>query len=169
MPKIADFGLSRQVRDEDLSGSDFELSDGRGTPSYKAPEQIAGQKAGFNLDLWAFGVILYEILTGERPFQASQRNASEQSGRLEIEGKIMRAELPARLEELPEPFRSIIKRCVVRDIHARARRADELLPLLDAALPLLEQARQARQNGAYQAAIDACNRCLLYTSPSPRD
>lgn len=158
--KIADFGLSRQVSAEDLSGSDFELSDGRGTPSYKAPEQIAGQKAGFNLDLWALGVILYEILTGERPFQVSQRNTSEQSARIEIERQIMQAEIPAKVETLAEPFRSIIKRCLVKDIHRRVRRADELLQLLDNDPNLLEKAQAARGADDFRTAIAYCQQLL---------
>src|SRR5262249_37254743 len=65
-PKIADFGLARQL-DADLR----QTADGQmvGTPAYMAPEQADGQsEVGTAADVWALGVILYECLTGKRPF-----------------------------------------------------------------------------------------------------
>jgi|GEM_PF-1728210 len=160
IPKIADFGLSKLVADEELDGSDFDLSDGRGTPSYKAPEQIEGSQVSFNLDLWAFGVILYEIMTGEKPFRADSRNSSEQSARREIEKKIVTVELPARVEEIAEPYRSMIQRCLVRDIHERARREDELLDLLDRIPELLAEANRLFTNNQYDPALGVYGQVL---------
>ncbi|MEZ0607481.1 serine/threonine-protein kinase [Fibrella sp. WM1] len=134
VPKIADFGLSKLVNGEAaLDQSDFDLSDGRGTPSYKAPEQIEGGRVSYNLDLWAFGVVLYEMLLGEKPFGADRPTDSEQRVRRTVERKIMAARLPANVEQIAEPYRTIIKRCLVRDLYQRVRRADELLDLLDSA------------------------------------
>ncbi|GAB3902396.1 hypothetical protein GCM10028803_29010 [Larkinella knui] len=153
VPKIADFGLSKLVTDEELDSSDFDLSDGRGTPSYKAPEQIEGSKVSFNLDLWAFGIILYEMLTGEKPFKADLRNTSEQSARREIEKKIITVELPARLNEIGEPYRSMIQRCLVRDIHERVRKEEELLDLLDRIPQLLDEASRLVEQQDYEQAL----------------
>ncbi|AQG82155.1 serine/threonine-protein kinase [Spirosoma montaniterrae] len=153
IPKIADFGLSKLVNDDELDSSDFDLSDGRGTPSYKAPEQIEGSRVSFNLDLWAFGVILYEMLAGEKPFRADLRNSSEQSIRREIEKKIVTVELPARVDTIQEPYRTMIRRCLVRDIHERVRKEDELLDLLDAIPQRLTEARQHMANGQYDEAV----------------
>lgn len=153
IPKIADFGLSKLVSDDELDSSDFDLSDGRGTPSYKAPEQIEGSRVSFNLDLWAFGVILYEMLTGEKPFQADLRNNSEQSARREIEKKIILVELPARLNQLADPYRAIIRRCLVRDIHERARKEEELLDLLDAIPQRLTEAQSLLTQQKYKQAL----------------
>lgn len=153
IPKIADFGLSKLVSDDELDSSDFDLSDGRGTPSYKAPEQIEGSRVSFNLDLWAFGVILYEILTGEKPFKADQRNSSEQSARREIEKKIVTVDLPVRLNNVAEPYQTMIRRCLVRDIHERVRKETELLDLLDSIPQLLNEAQKLASAMDYQAAI----------------
>ncbi|MFD1145442.1 protein kinase [Larkinella insperata] len=153
IPKIADFGLSKLVSDDELNRSDFDLSDGRGTPSYKAPEQIEGSRVSFNLDLWAFGIILYEILTGEKPFRADLRNASEQSIRREIEKKIVTVTLPDRLNELEEPYQTMIRRCLVRDIHARVRKEEELLDLLDQIPQLMQEAEKWVEQKAFEKAI----------------
>ncbi len=67
-PKVSDFGLARRL---DASG---ETRTGAilGTPAYMAPEQAEGQgkQAGPAADIWALGVILYELLTGRPPFKA---------------------------------------------------------------------------------------------------
>lgn len=160
IPKIADFGLSKLVSDDELDGSDFDLSDGRGTPSYKAPEQIEGSKVSFNLDLWAFGVILFEIMTGEKPFRVDQRNTSEQSARREIEKKIITVELPRSVEQISEPYQRIIRRCLVRDIRERVRREDELLDLLDQIPTLLTDAQTLFDRSQYDEALGVYERVL---------
>lgn len=160
IPKIADFGLSRLVTDDELDNSDFDLSDGRGTPSYKAPEQIEGSRVSFNLDLWAFGVILYEMMTGQKPFRADLRNSSEQSARREIEKKIISVELPARINQVAEPYAGMIRRCLVRDIHERVRKSTELLDLLDGIPQLLADAKRLFTNQQYTEAANLFNQVL---------
>src|SRR5438270_1357588 len=68
-PKITDFGLAKLL---DGSGGQTESGAVCGTPSYMAPEQAAGRSAeiGPAVDIHALGAILYELLTGRRPFQA---------------------------------------------------------------------------------------------------
>jgi TolB-like protein len=61
--KILDFGLAK-ARDWSLSGPSARL----GTVSYMAPEQIRGEAVDGRTDLWALGVVLYEMLTGRKPF-----------------------------------------------------------------------------------------------------
>ena len=161
IPKIADFGLSKLVTSDELDNSDFDLSDGRGTPSYKAPEQIEGSRVSFNLDLWAFGVILYEIMTGEKPFRADLRNSSEQSARREIEKKIISVEIPARIEQVAEPYATMIRRCLVRDIHERVRKETELLDLLDRIPQRLSEANAFVNNQQYAEALALFEQVLI--------
>lgn len=67
-PKVADFGLARDIGTAHLTRTGFIA----GTPCYMAPEQLAGQRDLTSaVDVWALGVILYEMLTGTLPFAGS--------------------------------------------------------------------------------------------------
>lgn len=62
--KVTDFGIARII-----SSSQTKTGVVMGSPSYMSPEQIAGKKVDGRSDLFSLGVMLYELLTGERPFQ----------------------------------------------------------------------------------------------------
>jgi serine/threonine protein kinase/WD40 repeat protein len=66
VPKIADFGLAKRTGGVDLTRTQAVM----GTPAYMAPEQAKGEAkfVGPAVDVWALGVILYECMTGKRPF-----------------------------------------------------------------------------------------------------
>ncbi|MBK8218200.1 MAG: serine/threonine protein kinase [Myxococcales bacterium] len=64
--KLLDFGIARSRHDSRLTGQG-ELF---GTPQYMAPERIKSSDTGPSADLYAFGVVFYELLTGELPFDA---------------------------------------------------------------------------------------------------
>jgi WD40 repeat protein/tRNA A-37 threonylcarbamoyl transferase component Bud32 len=72
-PKIADFGLAKQVGPERDSADRFVTQAGMvlGTPEYMAPEQANGDHPTAAIDIYALGVILYELLTARVPFQAA--------------------------------------------------------------------------------------------------
>ncbi len=69
--KLLDFGLAKQ-QPESLVGSFIEVKEGAsviaGTPEYIAPEQAMGKHAGKHSDLYSFGIMLFEMLTGFQPF-----------------------------------------------------------------------------------------------------
>ncbi len=69
---VTDFGLARGLAVESEGSSLLETGGGAiGTPAYMAPEQIEGKPAGPPADVYAFGVVLYEMLTGHRPYAES--------------------------------------------------------------------------------------------------
>ncbi|MFN1835650.1 protein kinase domain-containing protein [Balneola sp. MJW-20] len=69
--KVMDFGLAR------LEGSEHITKEGTtiGTTAYMAPEQLLGKEANARSDIWAFGVLLFEIFAGEMPFQGVYEQA----------------------------------------------------------------------------------------------
>jgi serine/threonine-protein kinase len=65
--KLLDFGIARSMQDTRLTGAGEVF----GTPQYMAPERITSIEAGPSADLYALGIITYEMLTGRLPFNAS--------------------------------------------------------------------------------------------------
>jgi serine/threonine-protein kinase len=84
--KITDFGLASLATDDADTGA--------GTPTYMAPEQLAGGAATVRSDLYALGLVLYELFTGRRPFNAStkaelarlQRESTPNSPSIHVDG-----------------------------------------------------------------------------------
>ena len=135
IPKIADFGLSKLAgTDEGISNSAVGLS-----VAYAAPEQLRSETLLPNVDLWAVGVAFYKIVTGTLPFDAPSGLSAEYYT-AEVAAKIRVGLPPEKAERLPQPYRTIIERCLVVDNRLRAANADELLTILQAApLPNSEQ------------------------------
>ncbi len=68
IPILTDFGISKNLNDSDMTLSDTML----GAPRYMSPEQIRGERVDGRSDLYAIGIILYEMLCGSHPFKGDQ-------------------------------------------------------------------------------------------------
>jgi serine/threonine protein kinase len=95
--KLMDFGLARAADDVRLTAEGTIM----GTLTYLAPELFQSEPASVQSDLYAFGIILYELLTGQAPFQGPGYTVVMQH----IEGKVtppsvLNADVPARLDNL---------------------------------------------------------------------
>jgi len=95
--KIVDFGLARLATKSEITRPEITM----GTLSHISPEQIQGKKIDQRTDIWSFGVMLYEMLTGELPFK----------------GDIDQAIIYSILNEGPEPFRFAISQQLQRIIY----------------------------------------------------
>jgi hypothetical protein len=117
-PRVIDFGLA--AHEHDLTSSGREIS---GSPAYMSPEQIAGKLHVIDprSDIWALGVVLYELVTGKRPFRG---NSGE-----DLLSKIREKPTPpARTynEQIPRQLERILTCCLRKDPQQRFATAGEL-------------------------------------------
>ena len=131
--KVLDFGIARQMRAADLAAVSQDhtaLTDAgpiAGTLRYLAPEVLAGQPADVRSDIWALGVVLFEMATGRRPFEGSTG--------LALTGAILHesmAPLPARV---PGTLRSILRKCLAKEPSQRYQSAAEVRAVLEMTRP----------------------------------
>lgn len=94
--KLADLGLALPVRDSRLSGAGAIV----GTPAYMAPEQILGEKIDGRADLYALGVVLYEMTTGRLPFMGDDplTIVSQHIHAPVVPPRALRSDIPRALE-----------------------------------------------------------------------
>lgn len=149
--KVLDFGLARRMVTDGLP-------EGRtltqhtltmpgqvvGTLAYMAPEQLRGQPANERSDVWALGVVLYEMAAGVRPFQGETS--------FELSSSILNQPPPPLRAGTrgapPVLFRSVIERCLEKDPARRYQKAGEVREALEAVqtgagLPVLPALRYA--------------------------
>ncbi len=115
--KITDFGLARL----DASSESTQTGAVVGTVAYMSPEQASGEVVDQRTDIWALGVVLFEMVTGRRPFLAGNDRATLNA--------ILTAKPPAagRLRQgLPPEVERIIDRCLEKDPRRRYQTAAEL-------------------------------------------
>jgi serine/threonine protein kinase/Tol biopolymer transport system component len=100
-----------------------------GTAAYMAPEQARGQPVDKRADIWAFGCVLYEMLTGRRPFDGTTVS--------DVLAAVLRAEIDwQRLPlDTPSPVRRLLARCLERDPKRRLRDIGEARLELEGGAP----------------------------------
>jgi predicted Ser/Thr protein kinase/predicted esterase len=123
--KVVDFGLAKHARrSDDATGVTIQLTESGttlGTISYMAPEQAEGRAVDGRADVFAFGVMLYEMLSGERPFDHESQVATLAA--------ILKADcqpLAERRPDVPSDLARIVTRCLARDPDARYQSALDL-------------------------------------------
>ncbi len=138
--KVLDFGLAKAYSGDGASGSSPQLSHSPtlthqateaglliGTAAYMSPEQARGKPADKRADIWAFGVVLFEMLTGKRLFAGETVS--------DILAAVLRADpdWKALPETTPAAVNRLLHRCLTRDPKARLHDiADARLEIADA-------------------------------------
>ena len=161
MVKVLDFGLAKALSPEPegdpsesptLTAAATQKGVIMGTAAYMSPEQARGKTVDKRADIWAFGVVLYEMLTGQRPFKG--RDVSET-----LAAAMMKEpDWPALPANLPAPLGRLLRRCLDKEPRDRLRDVGdaraELRDVLDAppttnagatpAVPVAQPARWRR-------------------------
>jgi serine/threonine protein kinase/tetratricopeptide (TPR) repeat protein len=118
---ITDFGIARGLQSNEAT---LQTGGLLGTPAYMAPEQIAGEEVEAAADLYALGLILFEMLTGRLPFVGDSPMAVALA-RLHQNLPPLEAE-----SAIPPRLAPVLERCLARNASERIRSAAELAELL---------------------------------------
>ncbi len=133
--KVTDFGIARIT-----ASSRTATGTVMGTPSYMSPEQLAGKKVDGRSDLFSLGVTLYELLTGEKPFQG------ESIATLMFKIANERHESPRRYNEnIPEAVIRVIDKVLTKNPDERYQKGKDMAADLRA--PLVAKERSAPAGG----------------------
>jgi len=123
-PRLGDFGISRILK------STIQSSVVAGTPAYMAPEAFEGKRSQ-QTDIWATGVILYQLLTGRLPF--SQMDIPS------LIAAILSSTPEVLPPTVPQTIKSIVEKALSRDVNRRYCTAMEMRHALNEAVKLAEQ------------------------------
>jgi serine/threonine-protein kinase len=143
--KVTDFGIARSLESDGLTKTGRVL----GTTDYVAPEQAMGHGVDARGDVYSLGVLLYEMLTGEVPFQADTQ--------VGVAMKHVNEQMPNVQDPRPEvssALAAVIERATAKDPDKRYRDMVALLRDLEGALEV-EVARSGRAHGEATNVLDA--------------
>jgi serine/threonine-protein kinase len=129
--KVLDFGLAKRLATDELQAQTTRATDSLtdagkivGTLHYLAPEVLRGEAADTRTDVWALGVLLYELASGERPFPGKSW--------FEVTAAILGQPPRPLPERVPVGLRSVIERCLAKEPGERYQRGSELHAVLEA-------------------------------------
>ncbi|HEX9185926.1 MAG TPA: tetratricopeptide repeat protein [Vicinamibacteria bacterium] len=119
---LMDFGIARATDTTGMTATGAVV----GTPDYMSPEQVKGEKAGPASDMFSFGVILYEMLTGELPYQAETPMSK-------VMMRLSHKPRPVRQisTDVPKYLEGVVRKCLEIDPELRYPRASGALADID--------------------------------------
>jgi serine/threonine protein kinase/Tol biopolymer transport system component len=144
--KLLDFGLAKAVEEPGPQGNPsvsptLTMQSTRagvilGTASYMSPEQARGKRVDKRADIWAFGVVLYELLTGKRLFEGQDTS--------EMLAAVIKEE--PKIDDVPANVRTLLRACLEKDPKKRLRDIGDSARLLDVMPKAMDQlpARQSK-------------------------
>jgi serine/threonine-protein kinase len=145
--KLLDFGVAMALADTADSEKRQKGFAVFGTPEYMAPEQVAGEPVDARCDLYALGCVLYELVTGTRPFEGSP--VVVMGKQLREEPKLPRSEVP----ELPAEVEAVIMKALAKAKEDRYKTARAMREALEEALVAPDRRRSRAKKMVTMAII----------------
>jgi len=146
--KLADFGVALDARGPGLTRTGTAL----GTPAYMSPEQLQGARLDFRSDLFSFGVLVYELVSGQLPWGEPGEESMALAQRIETRRpRPLRAVAPAA----PRALGRVLRRCLVARAARRPASTGDLRRRLEAALGAPSPADARAEIADWLAAHDA--------------
>jgi serine/threonine-protein kinase len=130
--KILDFGLAKRTDPTDVTRKSLQAATATtvglaGTMPYMSPEQLEGGDASARSDIWALGIVMYEMAAGVKPFSGDNL--------YRLCTGIINEPIPALPETVPLGLVAVIRRCLEKEPSRRYQRAGELRAALEALEP----------------------------------
>jgi len=131
--KIMDFGIARSISAKGITGAGVMI----GTPEYMSPEQVEGKEVDRRSDIYSLGIILYEMLTGQVPFEGDTpfTVGVKQKSEVPKDPRSLNAQIPQDLSRL-------VLKCLEKDKERRYQNADALradLEKIEKGIPTAER------------------------------
>ena len=138
--KVLDFGLAKVLDTQDSSAT-MDMANSPtlsamatqagmilGTAAYMSPEQAKGQRVDRRADIWAFGCVLYEMLSGRKPFEGETIS--------DVLAAVIRAEpeWTAIPDTTPSPIQRLVRRCLQKDVRQRLQAIGEARITIEATI-----------------------------------
>ena len=124
--KVMDFGLAKMIQESHLGtkaetvSAVTELGKIIGTVPYMSPEQLKGEMLDLRSDIFSFGSVLYEMISGNRPFGGSTAPAN-------YSAILTESPKPLDRSDIPEKLRQVINKCLEKDRNVRYQSVHELM------------------------------------------
>jgi serine/threonine-protein kinase len=130
--KILDFGLAKRTDPNDVTRKTLQAATATtvglaGTMPYLSPEQLEGGDASARSDIWALGIVMYEMAAGVKPFTGDNL--------YRLCTGIINEEIPMLPETVPPGLAAVIRRCLEKEPSRRYQRAGEVRAALEALEP----------------------------------
>lgn len=154
--KLLDFGIAKALQSDDAGVTVTGAYTRVGTPSYMSPEQARGELVDQRADIWAFGCVMYEMVTGHRAFPGHTP--------AEAMSAVLRA--APHLEAVPLRLRPLVRRCLDPNPARRLRDIADADLWLDGPAALVSDSRSVsfRANGFWRPAAFALFAALVVLS-----
>lgn len=162
--KVLDFGLARRLPQDVRSAVSAASLSGTGviagTLSYLAPEVLKGERADSRSDVWAFGIVLHELLTGRQPFAGHTA--------FELTSEVLTAPPPALPSRVPGGLRTIRDNCLAKNPAERYQNGGELLSALRSCQSGARVPRRVKPRRAWRAAAAVALPAILAVAAAVR-